>query len=117
MFRLLATMTIVGAMPIAAADDLGAERIQILIAVGETRVIEVGFARMHFCDDVSIVQAEMRDKTVETNVFVVKGLEPGTTDCRVGLDPADGRPSYLFGVTVEKAAPPAKPARPAKPKR
>lgn len=84
---------------IAVADE---ERIKVTITVGETREIEVGFARMHYCDDTSIVEAEMRDKTSETNVFVVKGLKAGTTECRVGLDAADGRPSFLYSITVAK---------------
>ena len=115
MARLLLLLAIVAASPIARADDFAGERIPLHITVGETREIEVGFARMHLCDDTSIVEAEMRDKTAETNVFVVKGLKPGTTDCRVGLDPEDGRPTFLYSITVEKKPAP-KPA-PAKPKR
>jgi hypothetical protein len=101
---------------IAAADDFDAERIPIRIAVGETKEIEVGFARMHACDDTSIVEAEMRDKTLETNVFVVKGLKPGTTDCRSGLE--EDRPTFLFSITVESRSkkPDKKPETP-KPKR
>ncbi|MFN0246226.1 MAG: hypothetical protein ACKV2T_04915 [Kofleriaceae bacterium] len=91
-----------------AADDFDHERIPVRIAVGETKEIEVGFARMHVCDDPTIVEAEMRDKTTETNVFVVKGIKPGTTDCRAGMDP--DRPSFLFSITVEKRAKPATPA-------
>ena len=97
---------------IVAADDFDAERIPIRIAVGETKEIEVGFARMHVCDDTSIVEAEMRDKTLETNVFVVKGLKPGTTDCRAGLD--EDRPTFLYSITVESRT--KKPEKP-KPKR
>lgn len=97
----------------ATADDFDAERIPVRIAVGETKEIEVGFARMHVCDDTSIVEAEMRDKTLETNVFVVKGLKPGTTDCRAGMEP--DRPSFLFSITVENRAKPSKPSKPAKP--
>lgn len=109
MTRVLGLIAILGASRMVAADDFDAERIPLRIAVGETRQIEVGFARMHVCDDISIVEAEMRDKTAETNVFVVTGKKPGTTDCRVGLDPADGRPTILYSVIVEKPKTPAKP--------
>jgi hypothetical protein len=90
----------------AVADDFDHERIPIRIAVGESKEIEVGFARMHVCDDPTIVEAEMRDKTTETNVFFIKGLKPGTTDCRAGMDAE--RPSFLFSITVEKREKPAK---------
>lgn len=104
--------------PVATADPFEGERIPVRIRVGETREIEVGFARMHVCDDSSIVDAEMRDKSAETNVFVIKGLRPGTTDCRAGLEP--DRPTFLFSITVEAARPsPAKPPAkaPATPRR
>jgi hypothetical protein len=105
MSRSLVVLLALLAPRIAVADE---DRIAVKIAVGETREIEVGFARMHLCDDTSIVEAEMRDKTLETNVFVVKGLKPGTTECRAGLDP--DRPSFLFSITVEKSAAKPKPA-------
>lgn len=108
MHRWLALLAFV---TVAHADELGAERIPLRIAVGEVREIEVGYARMHVCDDPSIVDAEMRDKTAETNVFVIKGKKPGTTDCRVGLDPEQGRPTFLYAVTVEKAPTPKPPSK------
>ncbi len=103
-FVLIGALALVAGSPSVRADDFDAGRIPVRIRVGETREIEVGYARMHLCDDPSIVEAEMRDKSAETNVFVIKGLAPGTTDCRVGLDPEDGRPSYLYSITVEKPA-------------
>jgi hypothetical protein len=109
MARWLLVLAIV-APRLVRADDFDAERIPIRIAVGETREIEVGFARMHLCDDPTIVEAEMRDKTAETNVFVIKGLRPGTTDCRAGVD--EDRPSFLFGITVESAPKPKAPKTP-----
>lgn len=105
MVGIVGMVGMVGEVPRAAADAFDAERIPITLAVGETKVIEVGFARMHLCDDISIVDAEMRDKNAETNVFVVRGKKPGTTDCRVGLDPENGRPTFLYSVTVEKPKP------------
>ncbi len=105
MTRLLVVLAIVAASPLVRADDFDAERIPLRLRIGETREIEVGYARMHVCDDPTIVEAQMRDKNADTNVFFIKGLKPGTTDCRVGLDPEDGRPSYLYSITVERPAP------------
>jgi hypothetical protein len=103
-------VALLAAPRVLAADAFENERIPVKIAVGETKEIEVGFARMHVCDDTSIVEAEMRDKNADTNVFVVKGLKPGTTDCRAGMDP--DRPTFLFSITVEKRAKSAKPGVP-----
>ncbi len=105
--RSLVLVALLGSRTVAA-DAYDGERIAVRIAVGETKEIEVGFARMHVCDDATVVEAEMRDKTQETNVFVIKGLKAGTTDCRAGLDP--DRPTFLFSITVEKRG--AKPAKP-----
>jgi hypothetical protein len=103
MARLLVLAIAIAPWAVAQADAFETERIPVKLAVGETREIEVGFARMHVCDDISIVHAEMRDKNPQTNVFVIKGLQPGTTDCRAGMEP--DRPTFLFKVTVEKAKP------------
>lgn len=117
MLRSIALATLLVAPPVAAADPFEGERIPVRVRIGETREIEVGFARMHVCDDSSIVDAEMRDKSAETNVFVIRGLRAGTTDCRAGLEP--DRPTFLFSITVEPSGKsPQKPDKaPAKPRR
>lgn len=109
MARSLLLLAVLAAPRVLAADAFDHERIPVKLFVGETKEIEVGFARMHVCDDPSIVEAEMRDKNADTNVFVIKGLKPGTTDCRAGMDP--DRPSFLFSITVEKSKTDARPKR------
>ena len=89
---------------------LAEERRAITVAVGQTVEVEVGFAMGHLCDDPEVVRARMRDKTRETNAFVVTGLRPGTTLCRVGTVAVEDRPTFLYEITVV-------PARPAPPPR
>ena len=79
---------------IAVADD--AERIDV--AVGETVERDVGYAMGLMCDDITIVHADVRAKSPESNTFTVTGVKEGTTLCRVGTAP--NRPSILFDVHV-----------------
>jgi len=78
------------------ADDT----IHLTLQVGQTVARDVGFAMGHLCDDETIVKAEMRNKTAETNSFVVTGLRPGTTLCRAGTNTVEDRPTFLFEITV-----------------
>ncbi len=78
---------------------VGAEdRVALAVEVGQTVSREVGFAMGHLCDDKSIVRAEMKNGTPENNLFVVTGIQPGTTLCRVGV--VLSRPTILFEITV-----------------
>lgn len=97
MARLTTTLLFVlaASQAASAADD---EVVTIEIATGETLEIEVGYARMFRCDDMSFLDAEVRNKNPSTNVFIVHGRAPGSTLCRVGLE--ENRPSILFAVTV-----------------
>ena len=92
----------------ARADE---ERQQIVVEVGQTVSREVGFAMGHLCDDETILRAEMKNGTMENNLFVVTGVKAGTTLCRAGT--VQHRPSVLFEITVVDPPPPPKP----KPKR
>jgi hypothetical protein len=94
----------------SAGDDVPV----IEVAIGKTVEREVGFAIGYQCDDLSMIDVEMKAKTAETNAFVVTGKQLGKTRCRVGTDP--NRPSILFEIRVIEK-PPAPPARPpAKPR-
>lgn len=79
------------------------------VVVGKTLETDVGYAIGFHCDDVTVVEAQMKTKDEATNVFVVKGLKEGTTLCRVGTDPS--RSSTLYKIRV--VAPPviARPRR------
>ncbi len=96
---------------IAGADDADQPQ-KIRLEVGATTSREVGWAMGSVCDDDTIVAAEMRNKDRDTNVFVLKGLKPGTTVCRAGTYDVEGRPSYLFEITVVRA--PSKVSAPAR---
>ena len=81
----------------ASADPAPADT-SLEVAVGETASISVGFARGLQCDDVTIIHAELRADTGTSNLLVIKGLKPGSTDCRVGTM---GPPTMLVHVTVK----------------
>ncbi len=88
----------------SAATAFAEERIAVAVRVGETVSTEVGYAMGFFCDDAQVVRGEMRNKDADTNVFAVTGLAVGTTLCRAGTVTVENRPSYLFEITVTKAA-------------
>lgn len=100
MKRLAVLLVLCGSSAPAFAED----RIAITVRVGETVTSEVGYAMGFFCDDEKVVRGEMRNKDADNNVFAVTGLEVGTTLCRVGTVNVENRPTYLFEVTVTKAA-------------
>jgi hypothetical protein len=85
----------------ALAD--GATRVEV--AVGETVERDVGFAMGLRCDDLSIIHADVRAGTSESNTFAVAGVTEGTTLCRVGTAP--NRPTYLFEIHVVAVRRPA----------
>ena len=83
----------------------------VAVTVGFSIEREVGNANGWFCDDPSLVEATLETRG-ETNVWIVKGVKPGFTQCRVGTDVT--RTSYVLDVTVRAAAPrPAPPIAPA----
>ncbi|HEX3764118.1 MAG TPA: hypothetical protein VHW23_35740 [Kofleriaceae bacterium] len=69
---------------------------RIDVAVGETVERDVGFAVGLLCDDLSIVHAELRSETPESNVLRITGVTPGDTQCRAGTVP--GRPVFVFEI-------------------
>ena len=88
-------LLVLGASPASSEDTQ-----RITVTVGETVSRDVGWAMGHLCDDDTIVDAEMRNKDPETNLFVVRGKKPGTTLCRAGTFNVENRPTYLFQVVV-----------------
>lgn len=92
MWRIAALVSVLGGS--ANADD-ATRRIEIVVdATVETDVgMLIGFR----CDDPKMIDAQV--KTVgDHNVFVVKGVAAGKTQCRVGTDVA--RSGMLFDVVV-----------------
>lgn len=79
----------------------------IEVAVDRTVEVEVGILIGFYCDHPKLIDAQMitrKDARGERNVFVVKGVAAGKTQCRVGSNPMLA--SELFDVVVT-----AKPAR------
>ena len=85
-----------------AVDD-GDKPRRLDVKVGKTVEVDVGYTRGFRCDDLAAIEVviqtrETRDAT--TNVFVVKGVREGSTQCRVGTD-LHG-PTILFDVRVTR---------------
>lgn len=85
----------------ALADDAAPAAPRIDVAVGQTVERDVGFAIGLLCDDLTILRAELRASTPESNRFSVTGVKEGTTMCRVGTAPS--RPSFVFEIHVVAA--------------
>lgn len=67
------------------------------VAVGETKSLDVGFARGLQCDDTSVVAAELRNVSPTSNRLFLTGLKTGRTLCRAGTL---GPPTVLVHVNV-----------------
>ena len=93
-------VVVLGVLILGASSASSEDTQRITVAVGETATRDVGWAMGHLCDDDAIVDAEMRNKDPETNVFVVRGKKLGTTLCRAGTFNVENRPTYLFQVVV-----------------
>jgi hypothetical protein len=82
------------AAPLAHADD-GQSRVDV--TVGKSIEIDVGYMRGLLCDDLSIISADLRNKSETTNVLAITGLKEGTTLCRVGQQ---GAAFHLYEIHV-----------------
>ena len=60
--------------------------IKLEVPLGKKLVRDVGYARGWFCDDPSLVAAEIYTKD-DRNYWAVTGVKVGTTNCRVGTQP------------------------------
>lgn len=93
----------------SAAPAVAEDRVAITVHVGETVKTDVGFAMGFLCDDDKIVRGEMRNKDADNNEFAVTGVAVGATMCRAGTVTVENRPTYLFEITVVRAAKTAPP--------
>jgi hypothetical protein len=78
----------------------------IEVAVDRTVEVEVGILIGFYCDHPKLIDAQMvtrKDERGERNVFVVKGVAAGKTQCRVGSNPM--LQSQLFDVLVTATPP------------
>lgn len=92
----LATATAVG----APSEQLVTR--SLVVPVGEQVATDVDYKMGYACDDPSILRASLITRNGR-NWFIVEGVTPGRTWCRVGTDPSF--PSYLFDVTVVRPRP------------
>jgi hypothetical protein len=90
--RTLAMWMLLGAV---AHADPAPNRIEV--EVGKTAERDVGVLRGFFCDDPSLIAADLVTRG-QTNVWVVTGQKVGTTQCRVG---DHTRPALVFDVVVK----------------
>ena len=67
------------------------------VDVGSVVEVDVDYKIGYACDDTTILRARMLTRSGH-NWFVVQGVAPGRTWCRVGTDAT--LPSYLFDVVV-----------------
>ncbi len=101
MLRIVVIVSVLGGVVYADAALDAAPR-QVTVAVDQTVEVEVGTLIGAVCDDPTILKGEMKTKG-DTNRFLVTGVAPGTTLCRVGTEPQ--RPRLMFQVhIVAKAA-------------
>jgi len=91
--RIIVVVALALGARVAFADD----GIRLDVEVGKTVERGVAIATGWFCDDPSLVQAEVVTHN-NTNVWVVTGVKLGSTQCRVGTDPS--RVHYVFDVHV-----------------
>jgi len=87
------------AMATSASADPVVGEMSIELAVGASTSIDVGYARGLQCDDLTIVQAELRGVSPTSNRLFLKGLRRGATACRAGT--IVGSPSVLVHVSVK----------------
>lgn len=69
------------------------------VEVGATIEQNVGNAIGWFCDDPSLIDANLVTRG-DVNYWVLTGVKPGATKCRVGT--SFGRAHFVFDVTVEE---------------
>ena len=98
--RLSSVAAVIGlaCMSAPASADASSGETSLEVAVGETASMSVGFARGLQCDDLTVIQAELRADTGTSNRLFIKGLRAGATDCRVGTA---GPPTLLVHITVK----------------
>jgi len=102
---------IVMVVALAARHASAEGEIKLEVELGKTVEREVASSRGWFCDDPSLLTADVVTRD-DHNVWIVTGAKLGATTCRVGTDPL--RFAYVFEVRVVPKKPTGKPAGAAK---
>jgi hypothetical protein len=79
----------------ASADN------SVTVDVGQTTTVDVGLAKGLNCDDLTVAQVEIRNRSADNNELVITGLKPGKTWCRAGT-PTAGASALVHIRVVEK---------------
>jgi hypothetical protein len=77
---------------------------RLTVAVGKTLEVDVGWHAGWFCDNSKLITGNLVTRKVgdrETNVWIIKGVKAGQTECRVGRDPQ--RVNLVFDLVVTPA--------------
>jgi len=85
------------AVMLVAATAVADDGPSVTVEVGKTTERDVMTARGWFCDDASLVSADLITRA-NHNIWVVTGVKEGSTQCRVGTDTS--RIAYVFDVRV-----------------
>jgi hypothetical protein len=72
---------------------------RLVVGVGEVMEVDVDYKVGVRCDDREIIRVWMVQRG-QHNWFIVEGISPGSTWCRVGTDP--NVPSYLYEIVVDE---------------
>jgi hypothetical protein len=91
------TLALLLALPCVALADPAPNRLEVV--VGKTVERDVGMLRGYFCDDPTLVTAQVVTRGT-ANVWIVTGAKVGTTQCRVG---SQMQPALVFDVVVKAA--------------
>jgi hypothetical protein len=93
------TLALVLALPCVALADPAPNKLEV--EVGKTVERDVGLLRGYFCDDPSLVTAELVTRG-DHNVWIVTGDKVGTTQCRIGTQ-TQTQYAQVFDVIVRAA--------------
>jgi hypothetical protein len=95
MARLALILAVLFCQGWASADD------SVTVNVGQTKTVDVGLAKGLNCDDLTVAEVEIRNRSADNNELVITGLKPGKTWCRAGT-PSAGASALVHIRVVEK---------------
>ncbi len=88
------------ALGLLSSVALAEGEVRLSVELGKRVEVNVGYARGWFCDDPSLIQADLVTRD-DHNVWIVTGAKLGQTMCRVGTDAY--APAYVFDLHVVPA--------------
>ncbi len=83
------------------AASLASANNAVTVQVGKTTRVDVGLAKGLNCDDLTVADVEIRNRSPENNELVITGLKPGKTWCRAGVSTA-GATALIHIIVVDK---------------